>query len=68
MSNVMKGMILVLIILYILYIVSPIDACLGAIDDLIVCLLALRPEKASWLQKSKGERVRKLSNILALVI
>ena len=38
MSDVMKGMILVLMILYI---VSPIDACPGPIDDLIVLFIGI---------------------------
>ena len=36
MSGVMKGMILVLMILYI---VSPLDACPGPVDDIIVLLI-----------------------------
>ena len=42
MSDVMKGMILVLMILYI---VSPIDACLGPIDDLIVLFIGIAARK-----------------------
>ena len=42
MSGVMKGMILVLMILYI---VSPIDACPGPIDDLIVLFIGLAARK-----------------------
>lgn len=42
MSNVAKGMILVLMILYI---VSPIDACPGPIDDIIVLLIGLAARK-----------------------
>ena len=42
MNEVMKGMILVLIILYI---VSPIDACPGPIDDLIVLFIGLAVRK-----------------------
>jgi len=42
MSDVGKGMILVLIILYI---VSPIDACPGPIDDLIVLFIGLAARK-----------------------
>ena len=38
MSDFGKGMILVLMILYI---VSPIDACPGPIDDLIVLIIGL---------------------------
>ena len=42
MNGVMKGMILVLMILYI---VSPIDACPGPIDDSIVLLIGLAATK-----------------------
>ena len=42
MNDVMKGMILVLIILYI---VSPIDACPGPIDDLIVLFIGIAARK-----------------------
>ena len=42
MSDVGKGMILVLMILYI---VSPIDACPGPIDDLIVLFIGLAARK-----------------------
>ena len=42
MNGVMKGMILVLMILYI---VSPIDACPGPIDDLIVLFIGLAARK-----------------------
>ncbi len=42
MSDVMKGMILVLMILYI---VSPIDACPGPIDDLIVLFIGIAARK-----------------------
>ncbi len=38
MNDIAKGMILVLIILYL---VSPIDICPGPIDDLIVLLIGL---------------------------
>lgn len=38
MSDVAKGMILVLMILYLL---SPIDACPGPIDDLIVLVIGM---------------------------
>jgi uncharacterized membrane protein YkvA (DUF1232 family) len=43
MNGVMKGMILVLMILYI---VSPIDACPGPIDDIIVLLIGLAATKS----------------------
>lgn len=42
MSDVMKGMILVLMILYI---VSPIDACPGPIDDMIVLFIGIAARK-----------------------
>ena len=42
MNGVMKGMIVVLIFLYI---VSPIDACPGPIDDIIVVLIGIAATK-----------------------
>lgn len=42
MNDVMKGMI---IILMILYVVSPIDVCPGPIDDIIVLLLGVAATK-----------------------
>lgn len=42
MSDVAKGMMLVLMILYI---VSPIDACPGPIDDLLVLFIGLVARK-----------------------
>ena len=42
MDGVMKGMLIVLVILYV---VSPIDACPGPIDDIIVILLGLAAQK-----------------------
>ena len=42
MSDVGKGMLLVLVILYV---VSPIDACPGPIDDIIVLLIGLAAQK-----------------------
>ena len=42
MNGVAKGLILVLMILYI---VSPIDACPGPIDDIIVLLIGLAATK-----------------------
>ena len=42
MGDAMKGMILVLMILYIL---SPIDACPGPIDDVIVLLVGIATRK-----------------------
>ena len=46
MNGVAKGMILVLMILYI---VSPVDACPGPIDDLIVLLIGLASTKGQEL-------------------
>lgn len=42
MNDIAKGMIIVLIILYI---VSPIDACPGPIDDIIVALIGFAATK-----------------------
>ena len=42
MSDFVKGMILVLIVIYI---VSPVDMCPGPIDDLIVLLLGIASRK-----------------------
>lgn len=44
MNGVMKGMILVLMILYI---VSPLDACPGPIDDIIVLLIGIAATKGN---------------------
>ncbi len=44
MSDVAKGMILVLMILYI---VSPVDACPGPIDDVIVLLIGMAASKGT---------------------
>ncbi|MGN0344336.1 MAG: hypothetical protein ACI4EC_05165 [Lachnospiraceae bacterium] len=44
MSGVVKGMIIVLIILYI---VSPVDLCPGPIDDVIVLLLGLAVQRGA---------------------
>lgn len=38
MSGVLKGM---LVILLIIYIVSPVDLCLGPVDDIILLLCAI---------------------------
>ena len=46
MNGVVKGMILVLMILYI---VSPVDACPGSIDDLIVLIIGLASTKGQEL-------------------
>ena len=42
MNGVVKGMLLVLIILYV---ISPIDFCPGPIDDIIVILLGVAAQK-----------------------
>ena len=42
MNSVAKGMILVLMILYVL---SPVDACPGPIDDIIVVLIGIAARK-----------------------
>ena len=42
MENVMRGMLLVLVILYI---VSPADLCPGPMDDLLVLLLGIAAQK-----------------------
>ncbi len=42
MNNAMKGMLLVLMILYI---VSPVDACPGPFDDLVVLFIGLAAQK-----------------------
>lgn len=42
MSNIAKGMLLVLIILYV---VSPVDLCPGPVDDLIVLLIGIAAQK-----------------------
>lgn len=42
MNGTMKGMLLVLMILYI---VSPIDACPGPFDDLLVFLIGMAATK-----------------------
>ena len=42
MNNTMKGMLLVLVILYVF---SPLDLCPGPVDDLIVILLGVASRK-----------------------
>ena len=42
MEGVIKGMLVVLVILYI---VSPIDLCAGPIDDILVLLLGIAAQK-----------------------
>lgn len=44
MNDVMKGMILILMVLYI---ISSIDLCPGPIDDLIVLLIGMAARKGS---------------------
>ena len=41
-NNVLKGMVLAVMIMYI---ASPVDACPGPVDDLIVLLLAVAARK-----------------------
>lgn len=48
MNGVAKGMLLVLIILYV---ISPIDFCPGPIDDIIVILLGVAAQKTLEKQK-----------------
>ena len=48
MSGIMKGMLLILMVLYI---VSPIDACPGPIDDIIVLLIGIAVTKDSELRE-----------------
>ncbi len=43
MDGVIKGMLIVLIILYV---ISPIDACPGPVDDLLVVLFGAAAQKA----------------------
>ena len=42
MNDVVKGMLLILVIVYM---VSPVDACPGPVDDLIVMILGLAARK-----------------------
>ena len=42
MNNTMKGMILVLMVLYVL---SPVDLCPGPVDDLIVLLAGIASQR-----------------------
>lgn len=44
MNGAAKGMLIVLVVLYI---VSPVDLCPGPVDDLIVLLVALAAQKGS---------------------
>lgn len=48
MSDVVKGIILVLMVLYILL---SVDACPGPIDDIIVLLIGLAASKGSSMVK-----------------
>ena len=52
MNGVAKGMLLVLIILYV---ISPIDFCPGPIDDIIVILLGVAAQKN--IEKTEVEEV-----------
>lgn len=52
MNGVAKGMILVLMILYI---VSPIDACPGPIDDIILILIGLAARKGAGVIEDYGD-------------
>lgn len=51
MSGIIKGMILVFMILYI---VSPIDACPGPIDDIIILLIGIAATKGREALKDQG--------------
>ncbi len=42
MSNIAKGMIMILMIIYI---ISPVDVCPGPVDDIIVLLIGLAASK-----------------------
>jgi len=42
MNDILKGMILVFVILYF---ISPIDACPGPVDDIIVVLMGMAARK-----------------------
>ena len=44
MNDTMKGMLIVLVVLYV---ISPIDLCPGPVDDLIVVLLGMAANKKS---------------------
>ena len=44
MNDTMKGMLIVLVVLYV---ISPIDLCPGPVDDLIVVLLGVATNKKS---------------------
>ena len=44
MNDTMKGMLIVLVVLYV---ISPIDFCPGPVDDLIVVLLGVAANKKS---------------------
>jgi len=48
MNEVMKGMMIVLILLYV---VSPLDLAPGPIDDLIVILLAVAASKSNAINE-----------------
>ena len=42
-----------ILVLMILYIVSPIDACPGSVDDLIVLIIGMAARKHGFFLKSK---------------
>lgn len=48
MNDVAKGMLIVLVILYV---VSPIDVCPGPIDDIIVMILGLAAAKRKTIEE-----------------
>lgn len=50
MNDIMKGMLIVLVILYV---VSPLDLCPGPIDDIVVVLLAFAANKGGKLLKEE---------------
>ena len=52
MKEVMKGMLVVLVILYI---VSPIDLCPGPIDDVLVLLLGVAAQIGTKALERRGE-------------
>lgn len=52
MGGVAKGMILVLMVLYI---ISPIDACPGPIDDIILILIGLAAQKGTRAIEDYGD-------------
>ena len=63
MNNIAKGMITVLIILYI---ISPIDACPGPIDDLIILLIGLAARKRANEMMLGSKDARRIVSCFAL--